>query len=203
MYSVGVRQTANEHIGKQRKLFQRLFKTAHTLFAVFQPARGPMESQNVSFLPIFYGITIRFHFSSGVSARAGPQVKSERIVFAYFLWVYDTFSLFRQCFYLCGASCRVRTYRFCPFFMSLRYVFTFPAAFQPARSLKRSHNVSFLSIFHGITIRFHFFGSSFYLRGASCEVWAVRATIYQRPDCSVRSIIFCCTSGSRSTKYAE
>ena len=130
-----------------------------TFSAVFLPVRSLLRGQNVSFLPVFYGFTIRFHFSGGVSARVEPQVKSERIVFARFLWDYDTFSLFRQCFYLRGASCRVRTYRFCPFFTGLRYVLTFPAAFQPARDLKRSQNVSFLSVFHGITIRSHFFRS--------------------------------------------
>ena len=116
-----------------------------------------MQSQNVSFLSVFHGFTIRFHFFCGVSACAGPQAESERIVFVRFLRVYDTFSLFPQRFSLCGAPCKVRTYRFCPFFACLRYVFTFSAAFQPARSLKQSQNVSFLSVFRRFTIRFHFF----------------------------------------------
>ena len=62
-----------------------------------------MRSQNVSFLLIFHVNTIRFHFFSGVSARAEPHAESERIVFVLFLWVYDTFSLFLRCFCTRGA----------------------------------------------------------------------------------------------------
>ena len=105
-----------------------------TFPAAFLPARGFMQSQNVSFLSIFRGFTIRFHFFCGVSACAGLHAESERIVFVHFSWVYDTFSLFLRCFCLRGASCRVRTYRFCPFFVDLRYVFTFSAVFLPALS---------------------------------------------------------------------
>ena len=129
-----------------------------TFSATFQPARSLKQSQNVSFLPVFCGITIRSHFSSGISARAGPHARSERIVFARFLRVYDTFSLFQRHFSPRVASNGVRTYRFCPFFMGLRYVFTFPAAFQPTRGFMQSQNVSFLSVFHRITIRSHFSG---------------------------------------------
>ena len=71
-----VRQTADEHIDKQCKLFHRRLKTATYAFC-------------------------------GVSARAGPHAESERIVFAHFSWVYDTFSLFRRRFCLHGASCMV------------------------------------------------------------------------------------------------
>ena len=120
----------------------------------FLPARCPRRSQNVSFLSVFHGFTIRFHFSCGVSAE--PHAESERIVFVRFSRVYDTFSLFLWRFCLRGVSCRVRTYRFCPFFACLRYVFTIPAAFQPARSPMESQNVSFLSIFHEFTILSHF-----------------------------------------------
>ena len=68
------------------------------------PARGLMQSQNVSFLPVFYGFTIRFHFFCGVYARTGPHAESERIVFVRFSRVYDTFSLFPRRFSLRGAS---------------------------------------------------------------------------------------------------
>ena len=146
VYSV-VRQATDEHIDKWCKLFHRLLKTAHTLSVAFQPVRSPMQSQNVSFLSVFHVFTIRSHFSGGVSARAEPHGKSESIVFARFLGVYDTFSLFRQRIRLRGASWKVRTYRFCPFFTCLRYVLTFPAAFQPARSLMESQKVSFLPVF--------------------------------------------------------
>ncbi len=128
-----------------------------TFSAAFLPARALLQSQNVSFLPVFHGFTILSHFFCGVSARAEPHAKSERIVFVHFLRVYDTFSLFPQRFNLRGASCKVRTYRFCTFFMGLRYVFTFPAAFLPARGLLQSQNVSFLSIFCVFTILSHFF----------------------------------------------
>ena len=124
----------------------------------FLPARSLMRTQNVSFLPLFHGFTIRFHFSGGVSARAGPQAESERIVFALFSRVYDTFSLFLWCFCPHVASCGLRTYRFCPFFMGLRYVLTFSAAFLPARGLMRGQNVSFLLLFHGFTRLSHFSG---------------------------------------------
>ena len=133
-----------------------------TLSVAFLPARSLMHSQNVSFLPLFHGFTIRSHFSCGGSAHSRPQAESERIVFARFLWVYDTFSLFLRRFCLRGASCTVRTYRFCPFFTCLRYVFTFSATVRAARSLMRSQNVSFLPLFHGFTIRSHFSG------GVSC-----------------------------------
>ena len=95
-----------------------------TFPAMFQLVRGLMRGQKVSFLPVFFGFTIRSHFSCGVSACAGPPAESESIVFARFFWVYDTFSLFLQRFWLRGASCGVRKYRFCPFFMGLRYVLT-------------------------------------------------------------------------------
>ena len=131
----------------------------HTLSAAIQPARSLMQSQNVSFLSVFHGFTIRFHFFSGDSGCAEPQARSERIVFVRFLWVYDTFSLFQRRFSPRGAPCKVRTYRFCPFFMGLRYVFTFSVVFLPARSLMQSQNVSFLPVFHGFTIRFHFSSS--------------------------------------------
>ena len=121
-----------------------------------QPARGSMRSQNVSFLSVFQGFTIRFHFCSGVSASAEPQAESERIVFARFSRVYDTFSLFQRRFSPCGAPSRVRTYRFCGIFPRLRYVLTFSAANQPVRGFKRSQNVSFLPLFYGFTIRFHY-----------------------------------------------
>ena len=108
-----------------------------------------MRSQNVSFWSIFHVFTIRFHFSGGVSARAEPHAESERIVFVYFSWVYDTFSLFLRRFKLHGASCGVRTYRFCPFFMGLRYVFTFSAAFQPVIStLHGVGRLSYVLIIH-------------------------------------------------------
>ena len=116
-----------------------------------------MRSQNVSFLSVFYGFTIRSHFFSAVSACAELHAESERIVFVHFSRVYDTFSLFLRRFGLRGASCGVRTYRFRPFFIGLRYVFTFSAAFRAAWSLMQSQNVSFLSVFHGFTIRSHFF----------------------------------------------
>ena len=114
-----------------------------TFPAAFLPARSPMWSQNVSFLSVFHGFTIRSHFSGGVSACAEPHAESQRIVFAHFSRVYDTFSLFQRRFCLHGAPCTVRAYRFCSFFMGLRYVFTFPAVFLPARSLM--HGVGSLS----------------------------------------------------------
>ena len=88
----------------------------------------------------------------GVSACAEPHAESERIVFAPFLRVYDTFSLFLRCFRLRGAPCRVRTYRFCSFFAGLRYVFTPGGSLWQARGLR--------------TYRF-------YLRLAPCAVWEV------------------------------
>ena len=78
-----------------------------TFAAVFQPVRSLKRSQNVSFLSVFQGFTIRFHFCSGVSASAEPQAESERIVFARFSRVYDTFSLFQRRFSPRGASCTV------------------------------------------------------------------------------------------------
>ena len=115
-----------------------------TLSAAFLPARSLMQSQNVSFLPLFHVFTIRSHFSGSVSCCAEPNAESERIVFVHFLWVYDTFSLFLRRFCPRGTSCTVRTYRFCLFFTCLRYVLTFPAAFLPARGLMQSQNVSLL-----------------------------------------------------------
>ena len=105
-----------------------------TLSAAFLPAPSLMQSQNVSFLPVFHGFTILSHFSSGVSACARSPVRSERIVFGPFSRIFDTFSLFQRRFCLRRASYRVRTYRFCPFFMGLRYFLTFSAAFLPALS---------------------------------------------------------------------
>ena len=168
VYSV-VRQATDEHIDKWCKLFHRLLKTAHTLSVAFQPVRSPMQSQNVSFLSVFHVFTIRSHFFRDVSARAGAQAKSERIVFVRFLRVYDTFSLFPRRFSPHGASSKVRTYRFCPFFTCLRYVLTFSAAFQPVRSPMQSQNVSFLSIFCVFTIRFHFFRSVSACAGLQAE----------------------------------
>ena len=130
-----------------------------TFPAAFLPARGFMHSQNVSFLPLFHGFTILSHFSCGVSAGAEPPAGSERIVFVLFFRGYDTFSLFLRHFCPRGASCTVRTYRFCPFFMGLRYFLTFSAVFLPAQGLMRGQNVSFLSFFCVFTIRFHFFRS--------------------------------------------
>ena len=117
-----------------------------TFPAAFLPARSLLRGQNVSFLSFFFGVTILSHFSCGISARAELHAQSERIVFAHFSWGYDTFSLFLRCFCPRRASCGVRTYRFCPFFACLRYVFTFSAAFQPVRSTLRG--VESLSCLH-------------------------------------------------------
>ena len=114
------------------------------------------RSHNVSFLLIFYGFTIRSHFSSGVSASLGRRTESERIVFAHFSRVYDTFSLFQRRFCLTRTPDRVTTYRFCSIFAGLRYVLTSPAAFLPPSDAAQSQNVSFLLYFRGFTIRSHF-----------------------------------------------
>ena len=114
------------------------------------------RSHNVSFLPLFRGFTIRSHFSAAVSASLGRRTESQRIVFALFSWVYDTFSLYRHRFGLPRTPDRVTTYRFCPFFVGLRYVLTFLLPFRPPSDAGQSHNVSFLLYFRGFTIRSHF-----------------------------------------------
>ena len=136
--------------------------------AANQPAREPLRGQNVSFLHHFPVFTIRSPFSSGGISQRGPPAESERIVFASFSGVYDTFSLFQRRNQPARAPCEVRTYRFCPFFPCLRYVFTFPAANPPARSPLRGQNVSFLPVFSVFAIRSHFSSSE----SASAEAHA-------------------------------
>ena len=59
--------------------FFRGLRYVLTFPAVNRPARGLMESQKVSFLSIFYVITIRSHFSSGESACAGSPAETEQL----------------------------------------------------------------------------------------------------------------------------
>ena len=119
------------------------------------------------------GLKTAHTLSAAESASAGAPAGSERIVFASFSGVYDTFSLFQWRIRQRGSPCEVRTYRFCPFFPCLRYVFTFPAANPPARSPLRGQNVSFLPVFSVFTIRSHFSSSGIRQRGGSCTMWKV------------------------------